>query len=590
MKSNKNIISYSNNQVKNISTNYKICLLLFAIICLALPAISQPVNSNIINATGGDSKETYKKLNFGVNGSSKGYIGLDNVPNFLGDGDDFSFRTTGNRDLNFSAGQGKINFYPSVSRGYEVQILNSGSINMRGTLSAPDVLVYEDLTTKNIRAHSYNAATEGFRLTLRTLQDDFGFLGVNKTSSIFGDGDDFYISSKANFDINIAPGTGGAINLFPDGSDQKIKFTNDGHARLNILHLIDASRKNEMLLAHGGQYAYMANVGNGGIDFRIGSADLVSSKMRLTSSGRLGIGNLDPAYTLDVAGSGRLEVLRIKDAGSGDEMLIGHGGLNAYMANLGTGNLDFRIGSASINDSKMRLTSDGKLGIGTTTPQVTLDVVGDGSMNNLQVSDIISSDNIFIKNKGGQEVNVRQKLEQLDNDISSIGDISISDLYQVDDDGNDFLISHLADDVNYLQIDHSAKKLYLGTSSTNGSSAIVRGDLCVSTDLSSCPDYVFTDSYELRSIGELSNYINANGHLPGVISAKELVEKGEMDMVKFNFSLLEKIEELALYTIDQEERIENQSNSISQKNKEIKTLENRLDELEILVKQMINKD
>ncbi len=70
------------------------------------------------------------------------------------------------------------------------------------------------------------------------------------------------------------------------------------------------------------------------------------------------------------------------------------------------------------------------------------------------------------------------------------------------------------------------------------------------------PDYVFDSEYSLLSIVDLKNYIERNSHLPEVPSAEEIeregVNLGEMDAI-----LLKKIEELTLYIIDLEERLNN---------------------------------
>lgn len=83
------------------------------------------------------------------------------------------------------------------------------------------------------------------------------------------------------------------------------------------------------------------------------------------------------------------------------------------------------------------------------------------------------------------------------------------------------------------------------------------GKLCVRPNHNSdpCPDYVFEPEYELRSISELESYIQKNKHLPGVKSAKEIEAEGTVEFIEMSYSLLEKIEELTLYTIDQEKRL-----------------------------------
>ena len=69
------------------------------------------------------------------------------------------------------------------------------------------------------------------------------------------------------------------------------------------------------------------------------------------------------------------------------------------------------------------------------------------------------------------------------------------------------------------------------------------------------PDYVFSQDYELMSLEELENYITDNKHLPGIISAAEVAEHGDIDLGEINTKLLEKIEELTLYIIDLQKQI-----------------------------------
>lgn len=69
------------------------------------------------------------------------------------------------------------------------------------------------------------------------------------------------------------------------------------------------------------------------------------------------------------------------------------------------------------------------------------------------------------------------------------------------------------------------------------------------------PDYVFYDDYKLKSLEEVQNYIDQNGHLPNIPSAQEMEKEG-MNLKEMNLKLLEKIEELTLYILQQEKRIQ----------------------------------
>ena len=95
-------------------------------------------------------------------------------------------------------------------------------------------------------------------------------------------------------------------------------------------------------------------------------------------------------------------------------------------------------------------------------------------------------------------------------------------------------------------------------------------------DSGSWPDYVFENNYELKTLEEVEASINANGHLPGMPSAKE-VETQEGFMVGNMQKLtLEKVEELTLYAIDANKEIK----KLNTENQELKTT------IEDLIKRM----
>ena len=67
-------------------------------------------------------------------------------------------------------------------------------------------------------------------------------------------------------------------------------------------------------------------------------------------------------------------------------------------------------------------------------------------------------------------------------------------------------------------------------------------------------DFVFEDDYELRSLEEVERYIEEHGHLPEIPSATEVEEDG-LFLGVMQVKLLQKIEELTLYLIEQNKKI-----------------------------------
>lgn len=108
-------------------------------------------------------------------------------------------------------------------------------------------------------------------------------------------------------------------------------------------------------------------------------------------------------------------------------------------------------------------------------------------------------------------------------------------------------------------------------------------------------DYVFEDyydgvskideTYKFKSLAETAAYIKANKHLPGVTSIKDILktENGyNVNLSELSIQQLEKIEELYLHTIEQQQEISKQKT-------EINDLKSRMEKLEQLLLKKNNK-
>lgn len=83
------------------------------------------------------------------------------------------------------------------------------------------------------------------------------------------------------------------------------------------------------------------------------------------------------------------------------------------------------------------------------------------------------------------------------------------------------------------------------------------------------PDYVFKKDYDLKSLDEVKAHISEKGHLPNVPSAKEVEENGIL-LGNMNKVLIEKIEELTLYILQQEEKLKSYELRLTQLEKQSK--------------------
>ena len=67
-------------------------------------------------------------------------------------------------------------------------------------------------------------------------------------------------------------------------------------------------------------------------------------------------------------------------------------------------------------------------------------------------------------------------------------------------------------------------------------------------------DYVFKKDYQLPTLQEVANHIKEKGHLINIPSEAEVAKNG-IQLGEMNAKLLEKIEELTLYTLEQEKKL-----------------------------------
>ncbi|MEM7486500.1 MAG: hypothetical protein AAF348_14935 [Bacteroidota bacterium] len=118
----------------------------------------------------------------------------------------------------------------------------------------------------------------------------------------------------------------------------------------------------------------------------------------------------------------------------------------------------------------------------------------------------------------------------------------------------------------HLQPDVGDKSQYIGvavgfptdSSLPIGTHLAVNGNISakeVICKIDGLPDYVFEKNYDLPSLAQVEKYIKTNGHLEHIPTAKTAAEDG-VGVADMTSKLLRKIEELTLYTIQQQKEIE----------------------------------
>ncbi len=85
-------------------------------------------------------------------------------------------------------------------------------------------------------------------------------------------------------------------------------------------------------------------------------------------------------------------------------------------------------------------------------------------------------------------------------------------------------------------------------------------------------DFVFEKDYQLRPLSEVEEYVKKEKHLPEIPSANEIATKGYL-MHEMNKNFIIKIEELTLYSIEQEKTLLSQQQRIDNLEKQLKSYE-----------------
>ena len=85
------------------------------------------------------------------------------------------------------------------------------------------------------------------------------------------------------------------------------------------------------------------------------------------------------------------------------------------------------------------------------------------------------------------------------------------------------------------------------------------------------PDYVFEKDYPLPTLKEIETYIQHNKHLPDIPSATEMEKEG-INLGEMNMLLLKKIEELTLYAIGQNAKVDTMIEQVKEQQEEINRL------------------
>ncbi len=199
-------------------------------------------------------------------------------------------------------------------------------------------------------------------------------------------------------------------------------------------------------------------------------------------------------------------------------------------------------------NEQLTIDRNGKVGIGTTSPSAGFDVF-------MSTNDYWTAK---IKNNGGSSKGLLLEVGYGGGPVATIMQLN-------DGSGNVRAVFKSNGNVGIGTTNPTYKLAVTGT--------IGCGELIVE-DVTGWADFVFEDNYNLMSLKDLDRYIKINKHLPEIPTTAEVEENG-ISVGEMNAKLLQKIEELTLYTIQQQEVIEALKTEMEVQNKRIEQLENK---------------
>jgi hypothetical protein len=251
------------------------------------------------------------------------------------------------------------------------------------------------------------------------------------------------------------------------------------------------------------------------------TAGAPTNSVFVDSTGRMGLKTSTPVLDLHI-NTGNTPAIRLEQNNTGGFTAqtwdIAGNEANFFVRDVtGGSTLPFRI-QPGAGSNTLYLASDEQVGIGTTTPDAPLEVVSPAAGLTMQLA---APGDVFFR--------------QLNTTTGQFVDINLI--------GDEFRLN--------FNTGGAGPELILQND----------GDLIITGTYT--PDYVFESGYPLMPLDDLAAFIDEHQHLPNVPSDAEVKATRQVNVNEFQMRLLEKVEELTLYTLQQHETITAQQASLA---------------------------
>lgn len=247
-------------------------------------------------------------------------------------------------------------------------------------------------------------------------------------------------------------------------------------------------------------------------------------------------------------------------------------------ASFGPAVVGLRLSGKGLSSPDLFVDTSGRVGIGTNTPGSELDVEGRiratqsiTSSSSIQGAALVSTGQLITIGPGTISGNLQTNSELIINNSSAELKLKTSgdDKGFVQLSGDNLRLGTYSSNTNgklVMRVAGGDRMIVDGTGVAIGTTANPAGYMlriggkmiCEEVKVKlegSWPDYVFHNDYKLPKLTEVAAFIKANRHLPNIPPASQ-IESAGLDLGDMQKKMMEKIEELTLYIIEQQQQID----------------------------------